>query len=243
MADLFDNDVTETTIDPNVNYFEALVGENKKYKDAPAAGRAIVEKDAFIEQLKRENAQFRDELKTKTSMEDFLTKIEASRAVPPLNSTTQETTPVETAPAKTEHKGLSQEDVERLLTEREVNRQKETNLNKAKESLKQAFGANYSEVLKAKAAELGVSAEFLTSIAQTTPAALLTLVGADKAPTMTNTLPNGSLRSSQPNAGTQGKKFADFEKIRKEDQRKYWSTAVQAEMHAEAQKQGEAFYS
>lgn len=238
MSDLFN---TETQIDPDFDYYSALVGEGKKYKDPKAAGLAIVHKDQHISKIEQENAALRKELEGKLAIDAFLDKLNARTVTQTPNGSNTEPA-VEPNPAQIQNKGLSLEDVQKFIAEQEAQRTAEANMAKAIAKLKEAFGANYTVNLEAKANELGVNKDFLTSIAKTSPDALVKLVGADKAPDSTGTVPNSSVRSVPSVGQTSGKKFADYQKVLKEEPRRYWSSAFQAEMHREAEKQGEAFY-
>src|SRR5688500_15910791 len=65
--------------DQDKDYFSELVGEDKKFKTPADLARAKAESDAFIERLKQENSGLRNELKTRTTMEDFMKTIKESR--------------------------------------------------------------------------------------------------------------------------------------------------------------------
>src|SRR6266571_2966371 len=92
-----------TPAPPSPDLFNELVGEGRKYKTPLDAARALLHKDEFIDQLKRENAEMRTdreaaraELNTRMKLEEFVTKIEASRTpITPVEPSTREpsTTP------------------------------------------------------------------------------------------------------------------------------------------------------
>lgn len=240
MSDLFTAPDQEITIDPNKDYLPELVGEGKKFKELSDLARAKVESDAFIERLKRENAELRSKKETEISMQTFLDNLDKKLKPQPAQEE-QRTTPAESTAEPT--KGISEEDIVRLLESREAAKQKQANLEQAVSAAKKAFGANYSLVLEQKVQELGVSKDFLTSVAEKNVSAFLRLVGAEVKTEDSTLFPTSSVSTTRPSNPSTGKKFSDFEKLRKENPSKYLSSQVQNEMMAEALKQGESFYS
>src|SRR5688572_12541162 len=84
MTDLFsgsNNEPADSGDDNNQgSILEQLVGEGKKFADAEALAKCKAESDAFIETLKREQAELRRELDTRLSLEDFLDQQKATPA-------------------------------------------------------------------------------------------------------------------------------------------------------------------
>lgn len=243
MSDLFNSD-QEITIDPTKDYLPELVGEGKKFKEVTDLARAKVEADAFIERLKRENAELRNKKDTELSMQTFLDNLDKKLKAPP--AIVPDGTPPK-EPTADQPKGISQEEIlslfEQQAEKREAEKRKQENLAQAVAASQKAFGANYQLVLEQKARELGIGKDFLSEVAQKNVPAFLRLVGADVAQDNPQLFPTGSVQTSRPSNSSQGKKFSDFEKIRKEDPQRYMSAAVQNEIMAEAIKQGDAFYS
>lgn len=237
MSNLFNSD-QEITIDPTKDYLPELVGEDKKFKTAADLARGKIESDAFIERLKRENAELRSKKDTEISMQTFLDNLD--KKLKPQPALEPDGTPPKEPTA--EHKGISEEDIVRLLESREATKQKQANLEQAVSAAKKAFGANYSLVLEQKAQELGISKDFLTSVAEKNVPAFLRIVGAEIKDDNTQLFPSTSISTSRPSIQSSGKTFKDYEKIRKENPSEYMSSRVQNEMMAEAVKQGEAFY-
>ncbi len=239
---LFSSDQEPVTIDPNKDYSSDLVGEGKKFKDIAALARAKVESDAFIEQLKRENAEARAKADNGLAMKTFLDNLDAKMKTAPAEPTRVETPSLEPNAAQP-NKGISEQDIVALLERREAQKSEQDNLNKAVEQVKKAFGANYGLVLKQKAQELGVKEEFLTDVAKKNVNAFLKIVQAETPSDNTSLFPSSSISSSNPSVQNTGKKFKDYEKLRKENQQEYMSRKIQNEMMDEALKQGESFFS
>lgn len=240
MPDLFTTPDQETQIDPNKDYYAELVGEGKKFKDNTALAKAKVESDAFIERLQKENAQAREALKNSLSMQAFLDKLGQQTRTVPAEPNSQVTPPVE---PNAVNKGLSLEEVQSFLEQREKISKEETNLNKAVEAAKKAYGANYGQVLAQKAQQLGVSQEFLTSVAKSSVPAFLEIVGVKEAvPENTQVFPQSSVSSQRPTNTSTEKTKKYYDDIRQKDMQLYLSPRIQNEMHDQALKLGEAFF-
>lgn len=244
MTNLFQDD-SDNSIDPDKDYFSELVGEGKKYKDQTAAGRALVEKDSFIDRLKAEAAGLRQELSTRLKLEEVVSKI--SSATPPNNDDNQNR---EQGLDKAANQ-LTSEDVSKLVTqamsETEKKTQRAKNTSYVEETLKEAFGPTFRRTIKAQAEKLGVGEEFLSTLAQDQPNAFLKLMDVgerrENNSTATNaphtTVNTEALRFRPSNSV---KRMSHYEEMRKKEPKKYWSVAVQNEIHAEALKQGESFF-
>jgi hypothetical protein len=243
MTDLFNDSDDTPEVDPNKDHFSELVGEGKKYKDSQAAGRALVEKDAFIERLKTEAHGLRQELNTRLKLEEVIDRISSASKSP-----TSEQPPRE--PDKEQSASqLSPEDVQKLvadtLTDTEKKTQARRNLAFVEEKLQEAFGPTFRRTVKAQAAKLQVGESFLQNLAAEQPAAFLKLMEVEGREHSSVTPPpapsvNSAALGFKPNSGIKRKSY--FDSIKKQDPRRYWSVAVQNELHAEALKQGQTFF-
>ena len=73
---IFDATVEQSTEDtPETSYYDRMVGEGKKFKDNEALAYSNFEKDRFIEQLKREQKELRDDLNSRLNMEELVNKL------------------------------------------------------------------------------------------------------------------------------------------------------------------------
>lgn len=242
-------------VDPNKDYLSEYVGEGKKFKDPADLARAKAHSDAFIERLQRELSGIRNELNTRAKLEELMDRMSATNT--DRNVTTQATqTAAENGQDGTATRNLSPEDIEKVveqrLAAREHERQITNNVSAVKNRLMAEFGDNYVAELEARTKALGLSKDFVAEIAKKEPKALFALLGIESV--------NGSQQKSQNDVfsappkssvntagfsavGTSEKKFTDFEKIRKTDPARYWSAQVQNELHRQAMKLGEKFYS
>lgn len=227
---LFEN---ETTIS-----FDELVGEGKKYKTNDDAAKAIVEKDRFIDQLKNETQQLRQELTARPAVDrsqEILDRLEALKTTPVTERT--ETIP----PERTEVKGLSVEDIERVMNERESKARAQSNINTVKQKLIEQFGDKYPQALKSMAEKNGLSDKALDTLAAQSPQLVLNLFGTVR-PETAFTPPNSSVDPSfVPTSGT-ARNHEYYEKLKSTDKTKYLSKPVQMQMYKDAMTLKEAFY-
>lgn len=233
--------------DPNKNYLEDLVGDGKKFATPEDLARAKIESDNFIERLKTETAGLRQELATRMKLEEAVEKIAKTGVTPPPSNE-------QTPPVREEGNGAAAtpEDLRKLmkevLGEESAKTVRQRNLDAVEEAGRAAFGPGFQRTFKERAQKLGLGESFLQNLAAEQPQAFLKLLDvtpSTEAPSTSQLPPRTSV---SPEAfqgfkpGNTVKRQSDFEKIRKTDPSRYWSPAVQNEMHREAQKQGEAFF-
>jgi hypothetical protein len=227
-------------------YFEALVGEGKKYGTPADLAKAYANADAKIMADAAELAALR-EAKTELEITKRLLD-ERNRVVPTVTPTAKPETPV-VAP-------LSDEDletrIENKLTERNEKEQRKHNQNIAAARLVEVFGdaTKAKEAINLKALELGVSSKWLEDTAATSPTAFFSAMGvkpSTEAPTSTPA-PKGNVNpEALVNAGHQIQAkpgtFAYYNAIRKSDPKLYRDASTQRAMHNDAVRLGAAFYS
>lgn len=250
---LFTNTTNNQEEDTGKDLFAELVGEGKKYKTAQDAAKAIIEKDRYIAQLQSENHQVRSSLAGEKKIEDFLNQMKSmqSSSGNPSNSVTNQgeqnanqTNMNNSNNTPNQKSGVSIEEVEKLLAERERIKTEEQNLALSLNKVRAAFGANHGTIMQEKAAQLGATPEFLLSLAKSQPAAFLKLVGAD-APAA-----NAGPGLTQTQVNTAGQKPASTEKtakyfreLRKQiGDAKFYRPDIQKELHDQSQKLGAAFF-
>lgn len=220
-------------IDETKNYLEDLVGEGKKYKDAEALAKAVLHKDRHISTIEGENKTFRDELKVRTTLEEFLDKMKTQEP---------QQTNRETPPDEKRQDSANQLDIEELLekklTERDSRTAAQRNLQDVQKVLEQTYGSSWKTELRRKATELSVGEDFLNDLASTKPQAFLKLIEVDK-----TSEPELQNRTVRPSSESGKKNYAYYDKLRKEDPNRYLRPDVQNEMFSQAKLLGDAFYS
>lgn len=240
------------SVDPNKNYWDELVGEGKRYADPVAAGRGLAEKDAHIARLERETAGLRQELSSRTRMEELVEKLAQVKETPSIPVTTPDE-PASKSP------GLTPEDIQRSVDAALAKRDADANRNIVKQKLQEAWGSDYATKLRAFANQLSVGEQWLDSVAAQNPNAFLTLVGisdvgggnvkhreADVTPSGHTVAPPRSSATFTPTVHSNQKNWKYYENMRRSSdpavRNNYWSREVQMELHKEAERQGDAFY-
>lgn len=241
-------------IDPEKDYFSEYVGEGKKYKDNFAVGRALVEKDLFIERLKRENEEARQEIQARLSVEEAMTRISQNSQTPAGQATSHQE---DGNGANQEAKGeLTPEAIKKLVDEELKARERanaertaqataEANLAKVTERLTEAFGPLYKEKVKEAAKEMGVSTQFLTETGAREPNALFRLLNLDQQKSFRDITDPAPARSQvnttgRVNPGHTERNSAYYDNLKKTDPKRYWLAETQAQMHKDALQLGAA---
>jgi len=266
MADntLFEATPTQTTNPPQVedkDYVTELVGEGKKFKDVSSLARGKAESDAYIEHLKREMDSMRQELNTRLTLEQFMDRVNQTRA----NSDGNRESGTNQAPVNREETrrepnedgannnntrtAVTQEDIERIIEEREQKRIAARHVNEVKQKLQEAFGPNYVSELDNRARELGVTRDHLNHLASTSPKAFFQLIG--EMPTR-DANAGGALFGGTTQVNTASrigggqstgeKTYSYYQKMRRDNPALYHSKEMVAERHRQAQKLGERFF-
>lgn len=236
MADELFSDTT--TIDSEKNYLEDLVGEGKKFTSVEELARGKAESDLFIERIKAENAQLREEVNARKTMEEVLDR---------LNSSNGDTQNRNSDTNLEEDQGSNNVDVESLveqalnqrLSQFEKQNTAKQNMSVVTDALRNKFGNNFQTVLKDKVAELGIGEDFATNLAETHPKAFLELVGAAQA---TPQAQSQETVRTVPRRGGSAKNYAYYEDLRRTNPDKYYSAATHSEMLEALAEQGDDFY-
>lgn len=238
-------------IDPTKDYTGDLVGEGKKYAAVSDLARSRLEAENHVAKLEQETKGLRAELDKRLTFEELLTKL----STPAKESVPQgELSPVQREDSQGTVKPQTPEDIQRLVDQRISAKVQEgvqkTNLDFAKSKLREKFGENFTEVLDKATKELGVSPEYLNSLAKTAPNVLLKLVsGEQENKPDVSALPQGRqvdaskqvLSGARTNDGFRGQKF--YLDLVKSDPKTFWSAKTQNEMHQMAMKDPERYQS
>lgn len=257
MADIFD-EVDQTNVEPqgDVDYFEELVGEGKKFADAKALAKGKVAADTHIQKLEQELASLREKAASGKTVEDLLSKLEErNNNMNQSGEGSNSGTPIPGEPSNGSGEGSSSaldlSAVEKLVAERLEQKTKqereEANYRVAVEGAKAKWGDNAQVEINRKATQLGLSLDQLKGYARENPEIFLTLVGAKDPVAQTQTTP--SVPNSTANVGTtqagnpnvKNKRY--YDNLKKTDPKRYRLPDVQLEMHNEAIRQGDAFFS
>ena len=151
------------SVDPNSLFSDQLAGikdENgrQKYADVNTALTSLGHAQGHISNLENQVAELQGQLNQQQGMEQVLERIEASR---------------QTNTEQPSVNGLSKADVLAIVQQKEAAEIAYANEVAVTKALTEKFGDKAMEQLELKASELGVNVDFLQSIAQKSPKAVL----------------------------------------------------------------------
>lgn len=147
----------------------------QKFDKVDTALESIQPKDDHIKNIEAENAKLKEDIAKFGSQEEILKKFLENR------------TPAEEAQPASEplDKGTVNEMLAELLDKRDADNIAQVNVRKVAQALADTYGDKATEVMTAKAKEMGISEDFLKDIIAKSPEAgfeLLDLKPVDKAP-------------------------------------------------------------
>lgn len=244
MTDLY-APVSETPADDeDKDYLAEYVGEGKPFKDERALAKGKAHSDAFIKQLQGELAGLRKELDSRLQLEEFLQEV---KKTPPSQVPTPTPVVSNQGTNQGERTEVKAEDIRNLVSEtllmERTKQTQDSNLNFVRQELTKAYGNDFGNKLDQVAKELGLTKEYMTTMASNSPQAFLKLVGTPAAPSRgpADVAPPRSTVSAPSHAAVD-KDRERFEKLRKENPREYWSPRVQSEIHRLSLERGKSIY-
>jgi hypothetical protein len=164
-----------------------LIGEGKKYATVEMALEALGHAQSHIQKIETENSQLRDvATKAVDSETVYATVKELLKQERQTNAPAVDVASIESL-------------LDRKLTERETRLVETANADKVRDALVAKFGdkEKAQEMFDAKAKELGVGKEFLTSLAKKSPKAALELLGIKEGSTQSPNATHGTMRTEQ----------------------------------------------
>lgn len=217
--------------------FSSLVGEDKKFKTPEDLAKGKLESDQFIEQLQRETKELREELGRRPTKEELLDTIRASQKDDQGNQT-----------------GLDEEAVRTLInkqvTEYDSQKAAAKNIETAANKMIELYGQKAGEITYNKAQELGVSVDYLKDLSARSPQAFYNVMGinasSQKDTSNKNLESNTNTETFKPGGGghnppSSPKTWSEFETLRKENPKLYFSPKVQNEIFKMRKEKGEEF--
>lgn len=241
-----------TLFDPNVAPAQAVEDNTANGASELAVLRKRVEdKDKFIEELKKETAEYRKDLSSRMSLEELYAQRTAPTSSPVVTQPTGErevrvdvqnnTPPV---PTKDDVATLVREALSQELTKAAT----QNNIRQTKQELQKAWGDNFVEKLESRIQDLGIGKDFIDDVAGRSPKAVLALLGVQEAsnPNQVNTRLETPPQSRRPannlpvDNGPKGKSY--YDNIRRTDPKRYLSPSIQIEMHNRAIALGPKFF-
>jgi hypothetical protein len=241
--DLFGGDLTPTDHDEITVTLSDLMGEDKKYKTEADVAKAIVEKDRFIERLKREAAEAREAVQKRIKEEEFLDRLEVLTKAKPPEQVTNPEDRGDKQPA------VKPEDLSALVRQ-ELEREKAAakrryNLLEVENKLREVYGDDFRRRVQDHAHTLGVGTDFLTDVAAKSPDGFYRLLGLDapaRRPDDTAP-PRSTARMPTAPAGSNVKDHAYWrEQRQKNGDGWYFTDQVQKQIWESAQTLGERYF-
>lgn len=225
MDDIFED--TNLNLDPEKDYYEELVGEGRKYKDNKALAFSNVHKDAFIEQLKTELEETRNEVQTRLNLEQFLTDLKTVVPKPGSNDSQDHF-------ERNDDKTVMSDEELAALVRKQVMAMKgqetaASNLSNFSTMVQSAYGPNAAAKLRSQALELGMTVDEVKALAARNPKAATKLLGiGEQRPVDTFDTPPRSQSMSLPQGGNK-RGASYFESIRKSKPDEYFTPKIQNE--------------
>lgn len=214
--------------------------EKLKEKGIDELAKSKAHADQFIEFLKEQAKEL------KADHDKLLSENEKLKAEKVVGEARQATTVVEDREVDTTT-GLNPDTIKSLVKEELESRTKQgvadANLLEVDSRIKELYKDKAAEFMKGKAAELGLSLEYLGEIAVKSPAALYSLIGISGKATGTPAPSQGTVRTPPVSAGsaTPGtKKYYDA--LKKQNPRGFFSPEVQSKLFKDRERLGEDFY-
>lgn len=237
-----------------------LVGEGKKFRSPSDLAKAKLEADSFIEKLKSENRELRtivESLDGKVKSQDMLTELieRVSKGTAATTATTNGTNDATSNTASTDTRNqsvaLTPEDVLNLLEQREKAKSVAENRKLVNAKLAEMYGDKAVEVVRQRAAELGLTDKAVFQLAESSPKAFLKLVSSNvEAPNAVRAGGAGkSTVNSQAvfagNVGSDVRNDAYYAKLKSEMGAVKFAldTNMQVQMHKDMERLGDAFFS
>jgi hypothetical protein len=254
--DLFE----DTTLDPPVDIPEddPLKRYREKYTDDKGVAKALAEKDAFIERLKRENAEQRADSVAREKVEEIVDRLlnnsnAGNRGVgnQPSDVTAKDTD--NPALKDTTKPTITEADVQRILQQERARDKETANVEMTKRQLEEKLGADWKQKMVVAAKALGETPEFFDALAKRNPQAVLALVQKPNGDDQKTAAPSGNASlfasgSVKPEglgpAGTgSARDQAYYGKLKKSlSYSEYWSPKVQNQLHKDALALGDRFF-
>lgn len=247
------NTTEPTSTDPSPSYVDQLVGEGKKYANIEELAKGTFHANGFIDHLKTEQSQLKDELDKRMTLEDILA--DKQQATNP-TVTPEPVQQVDTPPAVPQEEANKDLDlgaqIRLIMQEQSKTDVADKNIEAVLDTLMTTYGdpAKARDEVARKATDLGVDRQTLMDVAAKSPKAFYELTGitAGSAPQSVATPGNvnpTALASQRPNQGNGPKEgtAAYYSALRKENLKLWMSPKIQNEIMKHALNDRDAFYS
>jgi hypothetical protein len=222
-----------------------LVGEGKKFKTVDDLAKAKLESDNFIESLKRENKEMREDLAARLTVEQALARQRENGLVEPPK-------PTENAPAPSRQEVNLGDQIEQALAKRDQARSLQSNIEIVTTKMTELYGSvdKAAETISTRSKELGMSVEALQQMAASNPKAFFKLLDVDDKPAAASPTSSwqraknpAAMKSAVGESATKPGTYAYYQELRRSDPATYYTPRVQLAMDKDAREKGQSFYS
>lgn len=228
------------------SFLERIAKEKgEHWKDPEVLAKGKYEADQFIEQLKRQNAELLEDLKSNEKLDAILETLKSQKTSPAGRGDSDNDQG--SSGSNTKSNAPSGDDVsalvKKLIAESEASRSKESNFKTVERQLAERFGDKANAVVKQAAADLDMTIDEVRALAETKPKAFMKLMGLDAPSKQTpGTMFNSGTRSEGTSTNGDRRDFAYYQKLRKESKSRYYTPTVQNQMMRDIQALGEAAF-
>src|SRR5882672_6735727 len=236
----------EIIVDPNKNYLADYVGEGKKFKTPEDLAKSKFHADTYIpilekrlDQERTERLELKKEFETRAKLEELITQLTKTQA-----TTTQPITQESKVEPQVLPPVLDANKLDELMSTKinqwDHEKRQVANVSEVRGKLKERFGSNFQDALKAKADELGVSPTFLNNLAKDHPQVLYKTLGLDQKVQAVNlNVPHTTQRFAPQ--GEQKRTWDYYQKMKKEQPEVYNNPRTALQMQRDAIELGDAF--
>lgn len=209
-----------------------LVGEGKKYASADELAKALGHANLHISNLEKEKKEVLEDLNTRQSVADAIKALEAKNGKvndgPPPSKETDD------GPPDAQGGGFTQEDIEKLLDQREAKRREIQNFEKVQNKIKEFTGSDSAArtYVQTKLSEIGMSGQDMEALAVKSPDLVLKLLEVgSKSPDGTLGVKGNRLPNTPGSSTADEKLLQELKALRSTDPSKYHSPKVRQQIY------------
>jgi hypothetical protein len=241
----FDTTSTETSSEQTdwVAKVKELKGEN--FVDPQVMAKSLIESNQHIDRIEAENVEYKTRVEQQDAQKNWADEViskmnqrQPASGEGASQQTSSTSEPTNQGPSEDDVKSL----IEQTITERDRKRTAAQNLEEVDSKLNELFGTEAADKVVERAKEMGMTVQRLQSMAEESPNAFFTLMGAQVQKETNSVGVSNSVNSASFNQNSGTHNWAYFQKMRVENPKLYRSSGVQNELLAQRKKLGDDFY-
>lgn len=225
----------------NESWLERLVKEKgDNWRDPEVLAKGKYEADQHIKNLEMQLEELRKDLEQQEYSRQLLAKLQ-EKAAPPTEAKPE----VTDGGTKQGNTSLDASDltglIEKVLTQREASMTAAQRLRETEQKLEQMFGTEAKNVVRQKAAQLGISLERLRELSSESPTAFFALIG-EAPPKEQNTTTRSTVNTASAFTASGERNNEFYQAMRRDKPTEFWSPKVQRQMLEDRKRLGDKFY-